>query len=174
MSNQCQRKFRVVDQRVQGALLRRTCLHWCSFLILSVAVTAGLGVLTGDPSRPISNQMADIAAANFWPFLTLVAMLPMFLVDTVRLSARFAGPMVRLRRQMESLASDGDTAPIHFRQGDFWISAADNYNAIVDRYMLQQERIADLEEQIAQLTGSPVASGPSEAGDAETLAGDES
>ncbi len=153
MSNQCQRKFRVVDQRVQGALLRRTCLHWCSFLILSIAVTAGLGILTGDPSRPLSNQLTDIAAANFWPFLTLCAMLPMFLVDTVRLSSRFAGPMVRMRRQMERLAKEGDTAPITFREGDFWLSAADHYNSIVDRYMMQEERIAELQQQLDDITG---------------------
>lgn len=153
MTNQCQRKFRVVDQRVQGALLRRACLHWCSFLLLSVAVTTGLGILTGDPSRPISNQIMDIAAVNFWPFLTLVAMLPMFLVDTVRLSARFAGPMVRLRRQMERLAQENDTSPIHFREGDFWISFADQYNEIVDRYMHQEERIAELEQELAEIRG---------------------
>lgn len=153
MTNQCQRKFRVVDQKVQGALLRRTCLHWCSFLILSVAVTTGLGILTGDPARPLSNQILDIAAANFWPFLTLIAMLPMFLVDTVRLSSRFAGPMVRLRRQMERLAKENDTAPIHFREGDFWIAAADQYNGVVDRFMIQEERIAELEQQLAEARG---------------------
>lgn len=153
MSNSNQRKFRVIDQRVQGALLRRVCLHWFSFLTLSVVITCCLGILTGDPSRPLANQLSDIASANFWPFLTLVALLPMFMVDTVRLSSRFAGPMVRLRRSMEALANTEDTSPLNFREGDFWISTADSYNKVLDRFMMQQERISELEQQLAQMQG---------------------
>ncbi len=153
MSKSCHRKMRVMDQSVQGALLKRTCLHWFSFLVLSICITSGLGILTGDLTKPIADQLSRIAASNFWPFITLVAMLPMFLVDTLRLSSRFAGPMVRLRRSMDNLADHDDTSPLIFREGDFWKASADSYNSVVDRYMMQQDRIAELEQQLAEARG---------------------
>ncbi len=145
MSSKCQRGLRLVEGKIQGELLRRVCMHWSLFLLLSVGLTIGLHVLTNDPSVPLANQVWQMAASNFWPFLALVALLPYFLVDTVRLSSNFAGPIVRLRRAMESLAQTGDTRPLTFREGDFWQSTADAYNAVLDRHMQLHERIANLE-----------------------------
>ncbi|MBL8889020.1 MAG: hypothetical protein JNL67_03520 [Planctomycetaceae bacterium] len=153
MQNKCQRRLRLVEVKIQGQLLRRICLHWTLFLLLSVGLTVGLHVLTNDPSVPMANQIMRMAANNFWPFLVLVALLPCFLVDTVRLSSNFSGPIVRLRRSMEGLAQRNDTQPLAFRDGDFWQSTADAYNAVVDRQMQMQERINELEAELKELKG---------------------
>jgi hypothetical protein len=147
--DKCQRGTRIVEGKVQGELLRRVCLHWSLFFLLSLSLTVGLNILTSDPNVPLMNQVVNVLALNFWPFLVLVALLPYFLVDTVRLSSSFAGPIVRLRRSLESLAQRGDTTPLAFREGDFWVSAADAYNAVVDRQMRLQDRIEELEAQLA-------------------------
>lgn len=155
MNGKCQRGLRLVETKIQGELLRRVCFHWTLFLILSVGLTIGLHVLSNDPSVPLANQVWQMAITNFWPFLALVALLPYFLVDTVRLSSSFAGPVVRLRRAMENLAQRGNTQPLVFREGDFWLSTADAYNAVVDRQMQLQERIATLEAELSQYQDQP-------------------
>lgn len=155
MNGKCQRGLRLVETKIQGELLRRVCFHWTLFLILSVGLTIGLHVLTNDPSVPLANQVGQMAVTNFWPFLALVALLPYFLVDTVRLSSNFAGPVVRLRRAMENLAQRGDTQPLVFRDGDFWLSTADAYNAVLDRHMQLQERVKALEAELSQYQDSP-------------------
>ncbi len=150
MSQTCQRRLRIIDGRLQGELLRRICLHWTLFFLLSVALTMSLNLLTGDPAKPMANQLVDIVALNFWPFLTLLALLPFFLVDTIRLSSKFSGPIVRLRRAMEGLVNEGNTKPLVFRDGDFWRSTAEAYNSLVERHTQLLERIEDLEGQLAQ------------------------
>ena len=65
-------------------------------------------------------------------------LLPIVLIDIVRLSNRFAGPLVRLRRSMRALARGEKVQPIHFRGSDFWQEFADEFNAIAAR--LQDDR----------------------------------
>jgi len=152
MSHKCKRRLRIVESRLQGELLRRICLHWFSFLLCSLTLTVFMGVLTADPNLPLSNQIIAIASANFWPFLTLLALLPMFLVDMVKLSSNFAGPMVRLRRALEGLAQGTSTKPLVFRDGDFWQSSATAFNAVVDHQIQLKQRVEELEQQVFELT----------------------
>ena len=60
-------------------------------------------------------------------------LLPMVVLDIIRLSNRFAGPLVRLRRSMRALAQGEEVRPIHFRENDFWQEFADEFNAIATR-----------------------------------------
>jgi hypothetical protein len=150
MSMSCKRRTRIVDGRIQGELLRRVCMHWALFLILSISLTVGLNILTSDPAIPLGNQIVDSIAVNFWPFLTVLALLPFFLVDTVRLSSNFAGPMVRLRRALEGLGTKADSKPLVFRDGDFWIGTAEAYNQVAERFAAMQERIEVLEQALEE------------------------
>jgi len=54
---------------------------------------------------------------------------------------------------MDNLADNDDTSPLTFREGDFWKASADSYNSVVDRYLMQQDRIAELEQQLAEARG---------------------
>lgn len=157
MSRKSQRGLRLVEGKIQGELLRRVCWHWTLFLALSVGLTIGLHVLTTDPGVPLTKQLWQMSVTNLWPFLALVALLPYFLVDTVRLSSNFAGPIVRLRRAMEGLVQKNDTQPLTFREGDFWLSTADAYNAVLDRQMRLQERVATLEAELQQYKSEDLA-----------------
>ena len=64
--------------------------------------------------------------------------LPMVVADVIRVSNRFAGPLVRLRRSMRALARGEHVEPIHFRKGDFWQEFAEEFNAVAAR--VQGER----------------------------------
>ena len=63
----------------------------------------------------------------------MVFLLPVFVMDTIKLSHRFAGPIFSLRREMREVADGKPPQKLQFRQGDFWHDLADDYNAMIAR-----------------------------------------
>lgn len=126
------RKKTFVDPQVQGALVRRLVLHWFAFLGVSGLVAFCLNVLT-NPFQPMKAHLQQM----YWthgPFLVvMVFMLPVFVVDTIKLSHRFAGPIYRLRNAIRSLANGEAYVPLKFRDFDFWQGLAADFNQMVDR-----------------------------------------
>lgn len=144
----CQRRLRIVEGRLQGQLLRQVCWHWSLFLIISSTLTLSLGLLTAEPTGTFTNRLLQVASTQMLPFLVLLTLLPYFLVDTVRLSNRFAGPVRRLRNALEDLAYRNRTHQLVFRDGDFWVTTADAYNAVVEHHQQMQEKIDQLEAEL--------------------------
>jgi len=142
------RKQLFVDKDVQGVLLARVGVYWACCLITVTLLLLCWRLLVG-PSRELSVHL-DYLWYHYRPILLAAfILLPILLADTLRLSNRFAGPMIRLRRGLTEMA-DGrtDVAPIHFRSGDFWHEFASEFNRAVER--VRQYRSA---------TGSDAASG---------------
>lgn len=129
---QPQRKKHFIDANVQGSLIRRVISHWFVFLLVAFVVSFILQVLT-DPFRPLSAHFRDL----WWthgPFLLVVFfLLPAYVVDTIKLSHRFAGPVYRLRRAIQDVAAGETPQAIKFRNNDFWQELAVDYNAMLAR-----------------------------------------
>ena len=147
----CQRRLRIVEGRLQGQLLRQVCWHWSLFLLIAATLTIGLGLLTSDPQTSLSNQLWQIGTTHMLPFLVLLTLLPYFLVDTVRLSNRFAGPVRRLRTGLEDLAQREQVQPMVFRDGDFWVSTAVAYNAVAEQQQAMKNKIKQLEAELERV-----------------------
>jgi hypothetical protein len=127
------RKQLFVDKDVQGVLLARVGVYWACCLITVTLLLLCWRILMG-PSRELYVHL-DYLWYHYRPILLAAfILLPILLADTLRLSNRFAGPMVRLRRGLTELA-DGrtDVAPVHFRSGDFWHEFASEFNRVVER-----------------------------------------
>jgi hypothetical protein len=127
-----QRRQKYVDSKVQGALARRVIFHWLIFLAVASVAALMLQVLS-DPFRPASEHFE-----NLWythgPFLVvMVFLLPVFVIDTVKISHRFAGPIYSLRRTMREVADGRPPRKLQFREGDFWHELAADYNAMIAR-----------------------------------------
>jgi nitrogen fixation/metabolism regulation signal transduction histidine kinase len=126
------RKKTFVDPKVQGALVRRLVFHWCTFIVVAGLVAFCLQVL----SNPFIS-LREHARNVYWthgPFLmVLFFLLPVFIVDTIKLSHRFAGPIYRLRQTIRTLAKGGAYQPMKFRELDFWQGLADDFNQMVER-----------------------------------------
>ncbi len=126
------RKKTFVDPKVQGALVRRLVLHWCAFIAVAGLVAFCLQVLS-NPFR----TMEEHAQQVWWthgPFLlVMVFLLPVFILDTIKLSHRFAGPIYRLRNTIRSLAKGEEFRPLKFREIDFWQGLAEDFNVMVAR-----------------------------------------
>ncbi len=122
----------LVDRKVQGALVTRVALYWVMCLM-----TVGLMVLCW---RILTNPLGSFYAHwnDLWRLFGPAAiasflLLPLVMLDVVRLSNRFVGPIVRLRRAMRQLARGQDVRPIEFREGDFWQEFAAEFNAVAAR-----------------------------------------
>ena len=136
MSNtKSKRKKTYVDRNVQGALVRRLAMHWLLFLLVGTGVSLAFQVLT-DPFTSFRAHITLFLKHQSGFLAVMVCMSPIFLYDTVKLSHRFAGPILRLRRSLHDMAEGREVERVHFRPGDFWTELADDFNAIVDRQRL--------------------------------------
>ena len=135
-----QRKKNYVDNKVQGALLRRIFSHWFMFFFVAGFSVIMLQTLLGDANIPVWER-AKYQAGEFTFFaLVMVALFPVFMLDTIRFSNRFVGPIGRLRRHLQQLAN-GDTSECNFRGDDFWAEAATEFNTVAALVKRQQEEI---------------------------------
>jgi signal transduction histidine kinase len=127
-----QRRQTFVDSKVQGALARRIIFHWLAFMAVSCGVSLFLQILS-DPFRAISENLRILWITQGPLMLVMVFLLPVFVLDTVKLSHRFAGPIISLRRAMREIAEGQPPRKLQFRKTDFWHDLADDYNALTDR-----------------------------------------
>ncbi len=128
----CNRKTRFVDPEVQGALARRLVLHWLSYTAIAAVITVGLYWLS-DPFRPVG----EVLAGAWWTYspvlLVLACLLPVFILDSIKLSSRFAGPLFRFRQVIHELAEGQSPLPVEFRTNDFWRQLATDVNRVAER-----------------------------------------
>ena len=121
-----------IDSNVQGALARRITIHWLVFMSVTSLVALILQVLA-NPFRPLSEHMQDLWWAQGPFLLVMFFLLPVFIVDTIKLSHRFAGPIFSLRRTIRAVAQGEKPRKLKFRRRDFWHDLAEDYNAMLVR-----------------------------------------
>jgi hypothetical protein len=121
-----------VDPKVQGALALRVVLYWI-VCILAVAVMLFCWELLTAPVRELSTRLNDMWFYYGPALVASFLLLPLVVIDIIRISHRFAGPLVRMRAAMRSLARNERVAPISFREDDFWLEFAQDFNAVAAR-----------------------------------------
>jgi hypothetical protein len=127
-----QRRKKFVDVKVQGALARRLIFHWVIFLVVASVVAVLLQVLN-DPLRPAGEHVGQAWAMHGPFFVVMIFLLPVYVLDTIKLSHRFAGPIVNMRQSMRAISEGEPPRKLQFRQNDFWHELADDYNAMLTR-----------------------------------------
>ena len=119
--------------------------YWVCTILTITAMVLCWRIMTG-PARIFYTHFDDMWF-HFGPaFVASLFLLPLLVVDCVRLTNRFTGPLYRLRRCLREL-SVGQTVPnIHFRDGDFWQEVAEEFNAV-------NLRVQSLERELAEIKG---------------------
>lgn len=150
MSDRSQRSAFFVDKQVQGALLIRAARYW----VLSLLVVGSLSILGWmfvSPGMPMLVELREHLPALLGGFavslLASLVVLPVILYDLARMSNRFAGPMLRLRRGMQQATAGEQVDPIYFRNHDYWQEFADAFNGLNKRLRSQEKTIQELESQ---------------------------
>ncbi|MEM9586675.1 MAG: hypothetical protein AAGA03_05290 [Planctomycetota bacterium] len=123
----------LVDREVQGGMLRKLALHWsvlfvCNSMALMIWVR-----LFEQPDAAWSETFQDVIRRYLPFFIVTMALIPAFVWDTLKLTNRFAGPIMRLRSSLAAVRSGRSVSPLHFRQSDFWQEMAEDFNAIAHK-----------------------------------------
>ncbi len=130
------RKQNFVDSHVQGALIRRIIIHWALFFGITILLIAAMNALGSDPSLSMSERIwngGSGGASTLLLFaLVTLCLFPAFILDTIRFSNRFVGPITRVRRSLRELGDTGQTERIKFRDNDFWAEMAREFNTVAD------------------------------------------
>ena len=124
------RKRLLVDPAVQGALIGRVAVYWFVCLITIFFLLMCWNIITG-PARLPWRQL-DSMWFHYGPvFVASLFILPIVLVDILRVTNRFAGPMYRVRRVMREVTAGKPAEKVQFREEDFWKDFADELNALM-------------------------------------------
>lgn len=122
-----------VERTVQGALVKRVVLHWCAFFALSVFSLFVLEYFTGEPNQTFGGYVAAIWGKYAFFFLLMLATIPSFVYDTLKMSHRFTGPIHRLKNEIRRLADGETVSELKFRDNDFWLELSTDFNRIANR-----------------------------------------
>lgn len=128
---QLRRVQKFVDHEVQASLAWRVFTHWGMFMVACAIGTIIWTRLIEAPTEDWSYVLKHWGF-HFTPFCIIaLALLPFFLRDTIKLSNRFAGPIVRVRRTLADLADGKKPEPVNFRKGDFWQALQSDLNRVL-------------------------------------------
>jgi hypothetical protein len=130
-SNQRKREF--IDSRVQGALVLQVLRQWVLFFLATFVLLLGIEYMFGEPGWSIRDHISALWERCGLVYLAILVMLPAFLRDTVKLSHRFVGPVVRVRNELIRLADGQQVKPVQLRKRDYWHDLADAMNRVLER-----------------------------------------
>ncbi len=133
------RKKYFVDRSVQGAIVLRLLVHCALFVFTTGAFLYFVELLVGAPRDAGKNLLSRHGPT----ILSALVLGPIFLRDLCKLTNRFAGPMMRLRRAMRDLADGREVGFIKFRDGDMWQELAVDFNRVVERIQTSEAALGD-------------------------------
>ena len=123
----------LIDYKVQGALARRIVLHWGIFMVLASVSLVAIQYFTGDPNLSLLEHFQVVCRQYAFFFVLMCAILPAFVYDSMKLSNRFAGPVLRLKANLKKLANGEEVEELQFRGTDFWRELSNDFNRVADR-----------------------------------------
>ena len=122
----------LVDREVQGTLMVRAIFYWL-FCLLSISLMLVCWNAYTGPSRRFVDLLLDVYHRYGPALLASLILLPIVMMDVVRLSNRFVGPVMRLRNALRELADGRPAQPLNFRDDDFWRELAVDFNQAAAR-----------------------------------------
>ena len=123
------RRIFLIDPKVQGLLTIRVVGYWLfslftiSFLLICWNVINGPGRPFGLVLQEVYQRFAPAAAVS-------LIVLPLVVMDVLRVSNRFAGPAYRLKHALRDLADGKQVPALTFRETDFWQETAADLNRV--------------------------------------------
>ena len=143
------RKKKLVHVEIQGALVKRLLLQWAIFVAATCLATMFIRFLM-DPLQSRADTIYELKV-TMMSFLTVsLCLIPVFLRDSLALSNRFVGPIVRVQQHIKQVGC-GKLTKLQFRDGDFWRTLADDFNNMVDHLRNETStETSDDERQVPQ------------------------
>ncbi|MBB3210212.1 hypothetical protein FHS27_006058 [Rhodopirellula rubra] len=130
----------VIDREVQYGVVWKIAVHWMAlFACNSIALVIWIGLFE-QPDVSWKQTVVD-SFRRFLPFFVITAaLIPAFVLDTLKLTNRFAGPISRLRVELANAAEGRPVRHLKFRNNDYWLEIANGFNTLIDRAGLTAEQ----------------------------------
>jgi hypothetical protein len=130
MKNHNRRERLFVDPSVQGMLLKRVVAYW--FLaIFAIALLICFQVYLAGGTLSTFFKLQQVLTQFEPALIAALCILPVIMLDCLRVTSKFAGPLVRLRREMRNLADGKSVDPVLFRKNDLYYELTDEFNRLV-------------------------------------------
>ena len=120
----------LTDEFVQGELLFRAITYWFFCLLVVSLLVVGWSMVSGPP-RPFFVIIQDSLVHVGPAVLGSIVLLPLVLMDVLRVSSRFVGPIQRVRNVLRKAAAGEPTPTVALRKDDFWQDLALYANQVV-------------------------------------------
>lgn len=130
MAEKYTRKRLFVDSKVQGSLVRQLVMHWALACFLIFLYLFTLQTFAHGFTLSFKENLGMLWRQYGMLLLVILVISPVFIYDSIKLSNRFVGPMIKFRRALAKLANGEDTGEITFRENDFWKDLTQDFNAI--------------------------------------------
>lgn len=122
----------MIDQEVQGALIARVVWYWlgCEATVLLLHVLWRLSSgSAADPLPATTRALWELLPA----LLGALLVLPVVIVDVLRLSNRFVGPVWNLRNALKRTELGDAVPPVPRRPADFWPDLLERVNRLLSQ-----------------------------------------
>lgn len=123
-----------VDSRIQGAIIVRLLTYYLACGITATCMLVAWRVAVHGTQGGLQQHLGVLWTQLGPGALSLVLLLPMVVFDAVRLSHRFTGPMIRIRKSMQRAAKGEKVESIKLRETDYWQDIADDLNALLEEF----------------------------------------
>lgn len=139
MAEKNPRKRIFISSRIQGQLVVRLGTYWLLYhFVLWHAMFAYHYVqhrLSAEQGHVSFQELYGTFVLQYYPIIMCaVGMLPIFLIDLVRLSHRIAGPLYRFTQSLQSMTAGEEVRRVRLRKGDLMDELEQSFNAYVDVY----------------------------------------
>lgn len=148
MARQTRRQY-FVHGKVQGSLLCRVSMYWL-YCLLTVALMSSCWIVLFDRPASSFDFLARLTSQTVPILISSLLLLPIVLMDCVRFSNRFVGPLFRLGRSLDRLADGQRVHNIEFRKDDFWFDVAQTFNRLNERVILLEEQLKAREVEVEE------------------------
>lgn len=120
-----------VDPQVQGLLLMRVVSYWM-LAVFVIILLIGYQVFLSNSSESVVSNFQRLVNHCEPALLAALAILPVILLDCLRVTSKFAGPLVRLRQEIRNLADGEPAEQLRFRKNDLCHELTDEFNRLVE------------------------------------------
>jgi hypothetical protein len=126
----------LIDSNVQVDLLWQATKYWF-FCLLTISLFSFCWTVLTTANQG-SMAVFNALLFNYGPAAAAsVIVLPLIYFDLLRVSHRFAGPIFKLRRILQSIAAGEKVESVHFREDDYWHELAADFNAALEKIQEQ-------------------------------------
>ncbi|QDT38461.1 methyl-accepting chemotaxis protein [Stratiformator vulcanicus] len=120
------RTKRFVSWEIQGQTIKHVLAYWFIYhavlwhaIFLFDWLNSRGKILTGERPLMFRDLYAQFVAENCGILICAVLLLPILVIDVVRLSHKVAGPLVRFQNALAELSKGRKVEPIRLRDGDW-------------------------------------------------------